>query len=143
METILWLTLLVAVLVAAMLTLYFHLIHEDLDRGAITAYEITESLARYHPIETGVHFFVSVTTLAHGDLWLAALNGPLLFINLNTILRNEYKLYALTSSEYACYAHKNTQTIKVKLGYYLILFLVVFYKFLGAFSSMMAYRLFG
>lgn len=55
METIFWFLTLFMTLIAILIMIYFILAHDDLKRGKLSAFELTESLKTYIPWEIVLH----------------------------------------------------------------------------------------
>ena len=129
-------------IISIILQLYFYLSHDDLKRGALTPYEITETLRKYIPFEIGVHTALSILLLFHEEYYLFLLNLPLLIYNIRSFIHKDFKYYAFTNLDYHRIT-KNERNIKLKLGYYVVLVIITLSYFLDSFSKMMIYRIFG
>lgn len=58
METLFWSIILILSLINFLLTIYFYLAHDDLKRGKLSPYELTESLKSMIPWEVAIHAIV-------------------------------------------------------------------------------------
>jgi len=63
MQTILWLVLTVLILICLLLVLYFYLAHDDLKRGKLSIFELTNNLECLIPVEIFLHFVISLAIL--------------------------------------------------------------------------------
>lgn len=142
METIFWFLTLVLCLVAFLLIIYFLLAHDDLRRGKLTAFELTESLQTYIPVEIALHSIITLVSLFHGSYYLVLFNLPVFLYNLKIIKDKDFNYHAFTAQDYVLLG-RNERILKFKIGFYLVLMIALLYKFMFSFSSMMVYHLFG
>ena len=63
MQTILWLGMTIIILICLLLVLYFYLAHDDLKRGKLSIFELTNNLECLIPIEIIFHFIVSIALI--------------------------------------------------------------------------------
>lgn len=63
MQTILWLAMTILILICLLLVIYFYLAHDDLKRGKLSIFELTNNLECLIPIEILFHFIVSIMIL--------------------------------------------------------------------------------
>lgn len=142
MQTIFWFSMVFMSLISETLALYFHLSHDDLKTGKVTAFEVTQSFREYTPIEVVLQAVLSISALAYGSLLVFVLNLPLLVYNIFSIVKGKFRYYAFTLNEYKD-MHFNEKVIRFKLVYYLIILLIVSFNFLHSFTRMLLYRIFG
>ena len=64
METTFWFITLILCLFAFLMIIYFILAHDDLRRGKLTAFELTDSLQTYIPIEIALHTIITLVPLS-------------------------------------------------------------------------------
>lgn len=142
MQTIFWAGMLFLSGLAEIISLYFHLSHDDLKKGVVSTLEITESVRSYYPIEICLQVTMSALLLINKDYLPFVFSLPMLIYNLKMVLKEEYKCHAFFPEEY-----KERTTIekisKYKMIFHCILFTYISVRFLKAFSKFMAYRIFG
>lgn len=142
METIFWFLTLVLGLIAFIMVIYFILAHDDLRRGKLTAFELTESLQTYIPVEIGLHTLITLVPLFHGNYYLVLFNVPVFLYNLKILKDKDFNYHAFTAQDYVLLG-RNERILKLKIAFYLILMMALLYRFMFSFSSMMIYHIFG
>ena len=142
METIFWFITLILCLFAFLMIIYFYLAHDDLRRGKLTAFELTESLQTYIPVEIGLHTIITLVPLIHGNYYLVLLNVPVFLYNMKILKDKDFNYHAFTAQDYVLLG-RNERILKIKMGFYVFLMLALLYRFMFSFSSMMIYHLFG
>ena len=142
METIFWFITLILCLISVLMIIYFLLAHDDLRRGKLTAFELTESLQTYIPVEIALHTIITLVPLFHGNYYLVLFNVPVLAYNLKILKNKDFNYHAFTAQDYVLLG-RNEKILKFKIAFYLVLMLALLYRFMFSFSSMMFYHIFG
>jgi len=142
MQTILWLLNFVAALACSSCSLYFYLSHDDLDKGLIEPFDLSEQMSKWSPYEIYIHTFLTFVCLFNGNTFLFLYNLPLAIIHARMLINREYVLHLITVNEYRNKV-KNERFLKIKLAFYLGLILMILLRFMYAFSNMVIYNIFG
>ena len=141
METIFWTINFVLGFIAEMITLYFYLSHDDLQRGKMNSTEINQIMKNLFPIEIGIYAYLTLFCAFHGNIFIFLICLPIFCFNFKILYYGEY-LY----NEFAMHDFTKVQTnekiLKFKLGFYVLLLIFFLVNFLSAFTGMMFYRIF-
>lgn len=143
MQTILWLLNLVAALGCSSSSLYFYLSHDDLDKGLIEPFDLSDQMSKWIPYEIYLHSFITFVCLFNGNLFMFLYNLPLTIIHWKMFINREHVFHIITLQEYKKDKPRNERFIKIKLAFYLGLILLILLRFMYAFSNMLVYNIFG
>ena len=99
MQTILFLLMTVLILVCLLLVLYFYLAHDDLKRGKLSIFELTNNLECLIPIEIILHLIVSISLLFQQNYILFFINLPVLLYNVKIIVNKDFNYHAFSGEE--------------------------------------------
>ena len=143
MQTILWLLNLVAALGCSSSSLYFYLSHDDLDKGLIEPFDLSDQMSKWIPYEIYLHSFITFVCLFNGNLFMFLYNLPLTIIHWKMFINREHVFHIITLQEYKKDKPRNERFIKIKLAFYLGLILLILLRFMYAISNLLVYNIFG
>ena len=123
-------------------SLYFYLSHDDMDKGLIEPFDLSDQMSKWIPYEIYMHTFLTFVCLFNGNLFMFLYNLPLALIHWRMLINREYVLHLITISEYKS-KQKNERFLKLKLIFYVGLILLILLRFMYAFSNMVIYKIFG
>ena len=81
-------------------SIYFYLIHEDLDKGLIDPMDLTSQLSDYQPWEMYMQIFLTFLCLFSGHWGWFLIMLPLAALHFKILVKQEHKLYCFTIKEY-------------------------------------------
>lgn len=96
MQTILWLLNLVAALGCSSSSLYFYLSHDDLDKGLIEPFDLSEQMSNWIPYEIYLHTFITFVCLFNGNLFMFLYNLPLAIKHWKMFINREHIFHVIT-----------------------------------------------
>ena len=123
-------------------SLYFYLSHDDLDKGLIEPFELSDQMSKWIPYEIYLHSFITFVCFFNGNLFLFLYNLPLALMHWKMLINKEYSFHIITVNEYKD-KKKNEKFIKIKLALYVGLIILILLRFMYAFSNMIIYNIFG
>ena len=142
MQTILWLLNYIAAIGCSSSSLYFYLSHDDMDKGLIEPFDLSDQMSKWIPYEIYIHSFLTFVCLFNGNFFMFLYNLPLALIHCRMLINREYVLHLITINEYKS-KQKNERFLKMKLIFYVGLILLILLRFMYAFSNMVIYNIFG
>ena len=107
------------------------------------AIELTQTLTDYTPIEYALHAFVLVASFLLQEYWLALFCLPMALYHLYRYHSKSYRVHFMTRSEYKPTQKKVVEALKLKIGYYVVLLLIVTFEFLFSAGNFVLYRTVG
>ena len=81
-------------------SIYFYLIHEDLEKSIIEPIDLTTQLSDYQPWEMYMQIFLTFLSFFSGHWFWFTLQVPLALIHLKMLLRKEHLVHCFTYREY-------------------------------------------
>ena len=143
MQTILWLLNLLATLGSASSSLYFYLSHDDLDKGLIEPFDLSDQMSKWVPYEIYMQMFVTFVLLLNRNLFIFLYTLPLAVVHTRMLINREYVFHVITAAEYKKDKPKNERFLRLKLAFYVGLIILILLRFMYAFSNMVIYNIFG
>ncbi|TNV75385.1 hypothetical protein FGO68_gene5743 [Halteria grandinella] len=143
MQTILWLINLVLTLGCSSSSLYFYLLHDDLDKGIVEPFDLSDQMSKWVPYEIYMHAFITFVMLFNRNWFLFLYNLPLFLVHTRMLINKEHLFHIITVNEYKKDKPKNERFLRIKLAFYVVLFVFILLRFMYAFSNLVIYNIFG